>query len=355
MATFHERVQDYIGEFEDVDAISIWLKEAVRKVMDYIPLPRAEKYTSSADITGAGLSVTDKRVIDVRVAGRSARKVSPSLANDLATNSLSLYEVTARDPAYYIADQKVYTVPTTSAKLHYLPYLDLLYTSETTSLPDELTEVITLDVCCRAKQRQMNDFIATSADDLVWSAPTFPTSPTIAEVIAAINTIVAPADIDPAVWATTGIVGVDVAPPVISIATLLAELATTIDSYKDIELAQIKIGQIQVWIQDYISKANIYMEEQKQETGILADARKTDAEFELQSLIQKATALLQTYSKQVDKYAADLNAEAARFSQVREYSNQRVQQFQTEYMVLKSRYDEALSLITGMKMQEAKQ
>lgn len=111
--SFKTRVEDYLGTtYADTTALDNWLTSEGRKLVDLVPLSKAEKYIASVSDSGsgAGANITDYRVINAHKSGIGAKRINASEYSRVS-NANSIYYADANSPMFYINNNKGYILP----------------------------------------------------------------------------------------------------------------------------------------------------------------------------------------------------------------------------------------------------
>jgi len=192
MATFKVQVEDIIGSVGDDTAISSWLQDGAKEVVNFIPQPRLEQVASTASFTGS-IDIEGKKVIAVlrKDAGNNnyiipCHRISSSKRNRVKDSNDMEY-ATASDPVYYLSDDELFTLPASAAsndsRLDYINFDFSAVTydqSSITNFPDEAEPAVVLYATRNALQRLMSD-VNVSLSDLSISS-TVPVAPTLTTV-----------------------------------------------------------------------------------------------------------------------------------------------------------------------------
>jgi len=162
MATFQSRIEDYVGTQTDTIALTQWLTDSARKLVDLMPDNKASVYTSQVAVS-SGLAVYSYRVILVSAGSYGARQVEPFYEAQVQLSG-SLHQATVRDPVYIINKQylKVYPASVTGYAMA-IAYPTVGYSDSTISvLPQQLIDAMIFDVASRCRVQQANDVINTA-------------------------------------------------------------------------------------------------------------------------------------------------------------------------------------------------
>src|SRR5574343_784252 len=149
MATFQSRIEDLVGTFSDTTALDQWLTDDARKLVDIIPVNKAENYVTSTTI-GSGIVNVNYRLIRVTGGGYRSKEVDSSLETQ-TTLTGSLFKATQRDPSHYIKEGYLYAFPTSITRYAYrIAYPTVLYSDSTISvLPEQLIDALIFSVASR--------------------------------------------------------------------------------------------------------------------------------------------------------------------------------------------------------------
>jgi len=173
------KIESIVGSQSDVAALTDWLQAGAKYITNILPEQRVEKYTVDLTDAGSGISVLLHKVFGAHKSNYGARRVSSSLAAQVA-NTSSIYYAGTTDPVWYILNGLAYVKPsggTVRAMAYPLP----LYTdSVITGFPLDLEYGVILYAAIQARLRQLSDLAMTTIGGLSFTeqvAPTAPTSP----------------------------------------------------------------------------------------------------------------------------------------------------------------------------------
>lgn len=131
MQTFQVQIEDIIGTtvFNDTTFITTAIQDVGAEIVKVTPSIKLLPLSKEADITTDGLSILDKRVLEVHKSNRQARPIQSSDVAQ-AKDSGSIHYATARDPVYYNSSSKVYVVADGSEATGNVVYVPLIPTSD---------------------------------------------------------------------------------------------------------------------------------------------------------------------------------------------------------------------------------
>tara|TARA_R100001509_G_scaffold779_1_gene780 strand:+ start:11312 stop:11962 length:651 start_codon:yes stop_codon:yes gene_type:complete len=120
MATYKAQVEDLTGALNDDDAISQWLTDGARLVLNNLPTDKLERITEKVSFTNTTTS-KEKRILSVhRKDASNGNLFMP--ARELSAKHLGRVEdsdymefATANDPAYILHNNKIQTYPGSAA------------------------------------------------------------------------------------------------------------------------------------------------------------------------------------------------------------------------------------------------
>jgi len=122
MATYKAQVEDLTGALNDDDAISQWLTDGARLVLDNLPLDKLERVTEELDFTNSTTS-KGKRIHQVlrKDAANSnrfmpCRELSPAFIGKVLDTDY-MEAATTSDPAYILHNHLIETFPASAASL----------------------------------------------------------------------------------------------------------------------------------------------------------------------------------------------------------------------------------------------
>lgn len=73
---FSDNIADYIGTFSDNTAMSNWLTSGAKRIIDLLPVEKAEKFSTNLTDSGSGVTITGYRVLRAHKSGYGAKEVS---------------------------------------------------------------------------------------------------------------------------------------------------------------------------------------------------------------------------------------------------------------------------------------
>jgi len=144
MQTFQVQIEDMIGTtaFDDTTFITTAIQDVGAEIVKATPSMKLIPLSKEADITTDGLTVLDKRVLEIHKSNRQARPIqSSSVAS--AKDSGSIHYATARNPIYYYSSSKVYVVVDGSEATGNVVYVPLVPTSDgSTAIAHSSTAIV---------------------------------------------------------------------------------------------------------------------------------------------------------------------------------------------------------------------
>jgi len=191
MQTFQVQIEDIIGTtvFNDTTFITTAIQDVGAEIVKVTPSIKLLPLSKEADITTDGLSILDKRVLEVHKSNRQARPIQSS---DVAQvkDSGSIHYATARDPVYYNSSSKVYVVADGSEATGNVVYVPLIPTSDgstaiiysstaVTNFPQEAIHILVTGAAARCSQQllalkneQLKIYVQTDEDSELAQAVT---------------------------------------------------------------------------------------------------------------------------------------------------------------------------------------
>tara|TARA_R100000742_G_C4277104_1_gene98687 strand:+ start:539 stop:2146 length:1608 start_codon:yes stop_codon:yes gene_type:complete len=367
MASFKVQVEDLIGSVGDDSLITQSLIDSGTEIINAIPSSLLLSYSDESSITSSGLTINNRKILEVHKDSYIAREVSWSEAAKYKDNG-SIHYSSSVDPIYYLKGEKVYIVSAgseTSGKLIYVPKRPTadgtnLITHSTTAtqfFPLEAEYLMILGGAIKCLQRLLSDKTSSLPSDIsspsLPVAPSSPSAPSFTYTDASVSDIVqplvsvsdmavltedAPSYVPPvltlgAAPAISDLSIISVAP---SIPTLSSNSVTfnvnapvytppvvapsfgTVDTFisidEDVELAGTKIQEINSQIAEY--QANIQNELNKF----------NDSNVEYQSKLQVAlkdsdlsqaddSQLIQKFQSEIQLYQANVAKEVQQYQQ----------------------------------------
>tara|TARA_R100001594_G_scaffold36266_2_gene65850 strand:- start:3936 stop:6365 length:2430 start_codon:yes stop_codon:yes gene_type:complete len=174
MATFQVQVEDLTGSIGDTTAISSWLQDGCKEVINFIPKIRLEEVASTTVFENT-IDVEGKKVLGVlrKDAGNSSyltpcRKVAPT-KKGIIQDSTNMEYATTSDPAYWMDGDTLQVFPTSASTNDMsLVHISLDFSAVTyddssiTNFPDEAEPAVVLYAARNGIQRLMNDLHSNS-------------------------------------------------------------------------------------------------------------------------------------------------------------------------------------------------
>ena len=192
MATFQVQVEDLTGSIGDTTAISSWLQDGCKEVINFIPQTRLEEVASTTVFENT-IDVEGKKVLGVlrKDAGNSSyltpcRKVAPTKKGIIQDSSNMEYATTG-DPAYWMDGDTLQVFPTSASTNDMsLVHISLDFSAVTyddssiTNFPDEAEPAVVLYAARNGVQRLMNDVnVSLSALSISSTVPVAPALTTV--------------------------------------------------------------------------------------------------------------------------------------------------------------------------------
>jgi len=177
MATFKVQVEDITGSVGDDTAISSWLQDGAKEVINFVPQPRLEEVSKTTPFTNY-IALESKKVIAVlrKDAGNNdylmpCHKIESSKRNRVKDSNDMEY-ATASDPIYYFSEDLLFTLPVSVASNDSsLDYINCDFSAVTyddssiANFPDEAEPAVVLYATRNALQRLMNDIVSNELID----------------------------------------------------------------------------------------------------------------------------------------------------------------------------------------------
>jgi hypothetical protein len=182
MATYKAQVEDLTGALNDDDAISQWLTDGARLLLDNLPLDKLERVTEELDFTNSTTS-KGKRIHQVlRKDASNSNRFMP--CRELSSAFLGkvvdadyMEAATTSDPAYILHNGLIETFPVTAASLDSrVIYVDTTITLAASAqggsvedIPQEAESVIVLYAARNGLERLVSNANADEDPELVAS------------------------------------------------------------------------------------------------------------------------------------------------------------------------------------------
>jgi hypothetical protein len=334
METFKVQIEDLIGSVGDDTLISSSIQDVGAEIISVAPLSKLKDVTKNTAITSGGLSIGAKKIIAVDKGDYTAREI-PATDKARYKSTASIYAGSDTSPVFYVEGQSIFVIGAaatgeTSGTLHFVPIVptsngtaDIVHGSDSIEhFPKEAIRLLVVGGAMRCLHRMISDIKFSTM-----SLPVNPSPPSLSS-----NSIS---------FTTTA--------PVYT-APLVAPSFSTVDTYiatdEDVELAGIKIQEINTQISEY--QANI-----QNQLNIFNDAN-VEYQAELQRAIENArlssqddAQLLQKYQLEVQDYQGLVNAEVQKQQDVFAKDSADFQFKTNQYGLLSAEYMKGLQLFMG--------
>ena len=410
MADFKTRIDDLTG-FASTDdtALNDWLSAGARSVMNVLPLNKLERVASNENFTN-NIDVEGKKILAVvRKDNNHAskiytpcRKLPPSMMGRV--NDTNYMEAASEsDPAYIIQNDVLNTYPGSNASndsrvVFVNSSITVAYgDSVIANFPDEAEEAVVLYGARNALNRLMNGMNAISALTVSVSAPSAPSISTVS-YSAATNADASATAVGAITVATVAKADISGDVPSYTKPTQtfdIAQFETFLETNEDVELAQLQLGRLnnelaeyqadiqnelnefnkenqryQANVQAEISKHNSDLQKALRQAEIdAADARQesqqatqvdlankaADQALALQNAAQTMAAAIQNnddilnkFSAEISKYAAQVNDEIQEYNSNLQKDIAKYSWYEKQYAAIDARYKEQIQTLQGV-------
>lgn len=178
-------IESYVGTFSDVDALNVWLNQAVRVILDLTPPELLQNYSKPVSIVSGTTAIGDRKLVSVTSnSGFGLQQYPPGFQGVLG-DADSIHCATTRTPAFVVEGNLLHLYPSgLDANMYVLePTPVTANDSAITFFPAKLKPAVVLYTAIQARIKQLNDAtIALSDVDLTGITPpntSWPTPPTI--------------------------------------------------------------------------------------------------------------------------------------------------------------------------------
>lgn len=369
MATFQERIVEYIGADTDVASITDVLTAGAKKIVDLLPYEKLEKIAKAIDVPAAGVAISGYRLMrdqnGFRAYDDSLRgcRTIPSHLAYRSTDPNSLHYAPANDPVCYILNQKFYTKPS-DGSVDGIAYPTVLYSeSAITDFPSEWVQGVVL---YGAIQRALNKAATAIADldGLSMGTAATPSTPAVPSFTYTDATLGA--------YSSTTI-GALPTPPVYTEPTTtfsITTLNTYVNTDKDIELSQAELNHQKSLLEKYqldiqnelgtfnANNADFQLESQRliEQARITSQENLTSAKDstdlsiqnrakQLEADIQEYIQTLQKFQSDVALYAQNVNLVVSTYSTNLQRDSLTVQNYFNLVKELRLEYNEIVKAI----------
>lgn len=367
--TFQVQVEDLTGSVSDTAALSSWLTDGARTVLNILPIDKLARvasntnFTNTQDVEGRIIISVLRRDENNSGAAMPCRPLPPSMMGKVGDSSY-MEAATTSDPAYIIFDELLNIYPTVVSSNHsrliaIKTDITVLYSaSSIDNFPDEAEPAVVLYAARNGIQRLMND-VNVSLSDLSIST-TVPVVPTLTTVsysdatnadasASAVSSILVSSisDVDPSNEVPTytkptlslssvaisdlsisasAPTALDISapsvsfsastpnfvPPTLSVDT--SQFETFLETDEDTELAQLQLGRLNNEVQQY--QSNIQKEVANFNKDVIvyqAELQKAIKNAELTSASEAQQ--MQEYSNDIQLYSQNVNKEVQEYQQ----------------------------------------
>src|ERR1035437_2696762 len=130
--SFQDKIEDYVGTFADVTALSQWLTQGAKHIVDLLSDEKVKKFAISISVDpSTGLDVSTYRLSYIHVNGYNARPIDGGM-KAVSSDADSLHYATAKSPVYYFDTGKLFVLPAgTNGTLSAMPYPTVSYSDST--------------------------------------------------------------------------------------------------------------------------------------------------------------------------------------------------------------------------------
>jgi len=265
MATLQQRIEGYIGTVTETVAMESALQEAINNLVQVLPVDKAMQYTTEKTAqASSGITISGK-VFDVTNDNQPSRQVSTSMGERISNaGNTTIYKSSATFPVHWVYGGKVYGHPSSSNLFAYVLEAPTVASTDNSiaGLPQGADELSIFYACQQILSKRLNELTVTG----VGNFPNFDYSTALETSLSDYITLV-----QGSVSNTTD---------QLDLQKQFSVIAQLIENEEDVELAQVKIGQ-----------ANQYLEGLK--TKIQSESQ-TDSS-ELQSVVSEFQAKLQEF------------------------------------------------------------
>ena len=410
MATFQTQIEDLTGSIGDTEALSSWLTDGARTVLNILPIDKLARiasntnFTNTTDVEGRIIISVLRRDENNSGAAMPCRPLPPSMMGKVGDSSY-MEAATTSDPAYIIFDELLNIYPTVISSNHsrliaIKTDITVLYSaSSIDNFPDEAENAVVLYASRNSLQRLLNDVHSSLSDlNIVAVAPATPALGTIsysdatnsdASVTDVANILVDSIDeVDP-----TGSVPTFTAPDLnVDVSTF----STFLEIDEDTELASLQLGRLnnevsqyqaniqnevavfnkenvryQAELQDELAKHNSNLQraitsaqiagqkaqlESQQATQTDVANKAADQALALQNAVQNMqakiqdnTALISKFSADLQGYQADIQKEVQEYTQNLQKDGVKYTWYTQQYQMVDAQYKEQIQLLKGEK------
>ena len=177
--SFQTQVEDRVGTISDTSALTDWLTDGARIVIDYLANRRSDKldlYATEKSDSGSGVDITGGRPISAHKSNYPARRI-PVEMKARAVDADSSEYATATDPVWYVSETKGYVLPL-GGTIRWAAYPAVAYNASTVSnFPPEGYPAFVLYASIQYQIRNINDLIKSTLGGLTFTFPSTVTPP----------------------------------------------------------------------------------------------------------------------------------------------------------------------------------
>jgi len=177
--SFQTDVEDLVGSQSDTAALTVWLTDGGRMVVDYLANKKSDKleiYATTKTDAGSGIAITSGRPISAHKSNYRARRIHVDTKAQ-AADSGSIYYAVATDPVWYIDQTRGYVLPS-GGTIRWVGYPTVAYSdSSISNFPPEGYEAVIYHAAIQSQIRNITDLIRTTMNGISFTAPTNVTPP----------------------------------------------------------------------------------------------------------------------------------------------------------------------------------
>lgn len=164
MATFEERIEDYVGAISDTTFLSDVLTAGAKEIVNLLPERKLRDYTVDLTDPGTGVAITGHRFLSANVSGRGTTEISSNL-KAAVIDADSIHYATVKYPVHYFENGEVFIKPSGGTAVA-MAYPTVLYSASTiTNFPTDLIQAVVLYGAIQAALRLENEALTTLIDE----------------------------------------------------------------------------------------------------------------------------------------------------------------------------------------------
>lgn len=336
--SFKTQIEDLTGSVGDDSALTQWLTDGAKEIINMLPDDLKVKCESKETITSGSFDLDGKgeitKVMNLSSASGSYWKVCRPISSEygsLSDDADSIYYATGASPVYWIesndsGNPTLYVRPSSgTASAWYINYPSVANgDSSISNFPDEAEYLVVLFAAIKGLHRKMVDKMADLPADIV--LPDVPVPPVL----------------DSSSVSTAALVNPTFTPPTMS-APDFSDTNYWISTEEDPEMLTARVSEITAKISEYTARVAESQAKFNEENSIL----QKDLQVAMQNASTFEQSKLGKYSSELQSYQAEISSKISDYSSKIQKHSTDYQWLQAQYAQLKQDYSQGLQILVG--------